>query len=481
MANGRTRIIAAFLLSTEEFRPGRFDNLSLKSYPAARCRDAPFSGGFTGVGGETPGVNLTSLLEDLALLSGAENLFVDPAPSGLSLPGGWDTRPLAIIVPRSVAEVAEIVRRAEAEDVAILPCGGGTQLQTGYPPRAGRPYLLLSTAHLDRVLDYQPDDLTVTCEPGVTLAALQEILATHRQRLALDPPLPHRATLGGIVAANATGFWRPAYGAPRDLLIGMRAVMTGGKEVKGGGKVVKNVAGYDLCKLFTGAWGTLGVLTELTFKVRPLSEADRALAWEAPDVTTAARIGLELHHAQLAPTCLLATNEPEGCPRLIVGLQGTAERVTWQESEFARQAAAAGLNTPAAPLAEPDLAVLRDRQARLEPETLLAARIACLPTDAVALVQTLENITELALTVHCATGILHLAASAADPSLIETVTKHLPAGANLLWTRLEAPLPDRERIPIWGETCEDYALQYALKQSLDPRNTFSPGRFLGQL
>src|SRR5205085_10716071 len=139
-----------------------------------------------------------------------------------------------------------------------------------------------------------------------------------RQFVPLDAPLPERATLGGLVSTNAAGLWRPTYGTPRDLLIGLRVVMTRGESIKGGGRVVKNVAGYDVCKLFTGAWGTLGVLTELSFKVRPLPETVRTLAWEAPDLVTAAHIGLSLHHTRLAATFLLATNEREGCPELVL-------------------------------------------------------------------------------------------------------------------------------------------------------------------
>ena len=160
--------------------------------------------------------------------------------------------------------------------------------------------------------------------------------------------------MGGIVSANQGGFRRAAYGTSRDLVIGVRAIMTGGMQVKGGGKVVKNVAGYDVCKLFTGAWGTAGLLTELTFKVYPLPEGERLLWMPAPDIATAARAGFALHQAQLAPTALLATNEfvlefnrdSGGKAGLIALLQGPAARMDWQTGEIGRMAGEAGLNAP---------------------------------------------------------------------------------------------------------------------------------------
>ncbi|HZP84216.1 MAG TPA: FAD-binding oxidoreductase [Chthonomonadaceae bacterium] len=417
-----------------------------------------------------------TLLSELAAQIGAEN--VETGANRL-VPAGWPQQPVATVLPNTAAEVAHVVRAAEAAGVALVPCGGGTQLQTGYPPRPDKPFLLLGTARLNRVLDHQPDDLTVTCEAGVTLASLQQTLATRHQRLAVDVPLPERATLGGLVSTNATGLWRPAYGSPRDLVIGLRAVMTEGVQVKGGGKVVKNVAGYDVCKLFTGAWGTLGVLTEISFKVQTQPETERTLAWDAPDAATAARIGLDLHHARLAAAFVLATNEPDGKPRLILGVQGTAARVAWQAEEFARRAADAGLNTPPIALTPAEVAALRDRQARLDPGTPLAARIACLPNEVAELVRALEALPALFLTAHVATGLVFLAATASDASLLPKVKTLLPPNAHLVWQRLEGV--DREAVEVWGATREDFALQRALKQTLDPKDTFSPGRFVGRL
>lgn len=421
-----------------------------------------------------PEIQLTPLLAELSAIAGSDAVS---APAAFEMPAGWPVR-IAMVRPASVAQIAPIIGAVEAAGVALITAGGGTRRHTGYPPRDDRPYVLLVTDRLNQILDYQPDDMTVTCEPGVTLAALQRRLAERRQRLLLDVPLPQFSTLGGIVSSGASGFNRPLGGSPRDLLIGMRAVVTDGVEVKGGGRVVKNVAGYDVCKLFTGAWGTVGVLTELTFRVTTLPEVDTMLAWPAPDLPAAARAGLSLHHARLAGASFLATNELDGLPTLVVGLQGNRQRVEWQAEEYARLAAAAGLNSAPRPLEPTQVTHWRDRLARLEREVQSALHITCLPTEVEGLLARLvATAPDLFLTAHCATGILDLAST--DPGLMPAaLLAALPTTAHRVWTRLESGPASVER---WGPPRADFDLQHALKQSLDPKNTFNPGRFVGRL
>lgn len=269
-------------------------------------------------------MDTTVLFQELSAIVGDAHLKVGAA-SDLSLPRDWNLA--AVVAPASEAEVIGIVRAAEKAGATLLPCGGRTQIETGYAPASDRSLIVVDTSRMNRVLDYQPEDMTITCEAGLTLDALQKTMTERRQFLALDVPLSGRATMGGIVSANTTGFWRPTYGAPRDLLIGMRAVMTNGDAVKGGGKVVKNVAGYDVCKLFTGAWGTLGILTEVTFRIRPVPDSQVTLAYSAPSLTAAVKAGLQIHLSRLAVTFLLATNELDGEPCLVLGLHGTPSRI----------------------------------------------------------------------------------------------------------------------------------------------------------
>ena len=184
-----------------------------------------------------------------------------------------DFGPLPVQRPASVAELSDIVRRCAANGDAIYPVGGGTMLGWGLPPT--KPGLAIDLRGLDQVIDYPARDMTITVQAGISIARLQEILRAERQQLPVDVPLPDRATIGGAIATNASGPRRFGYGTLRDYVIGISVVNDRGEEVKAGGRVVKNVAGYDLMKLYTGSFGTLGIITQVTLKVKPLAEATR--------------------------------------------------------------------------------------------------------------------------------------------------------------------------------------------------------------
>ena len=186
-----------------------------------------------------------------------------------------DFGPLTVVRPQSVAELGDLVRRASAERQALYPVGGGTMLDLGLPP--SRPGWAVDVRSLNHVIDYPARDMTITVQAGVTVAELQRVLAAENQRLPVDVPRADRATLGGALAANVSGPRRYGFGTLRDYVLGISTVNDEGQEVKAGGRVVKNVAGYDLCKLHVGALGTLGVIVQATLKVRPIPEAQALL------------------------------------------------------------------------------------------------------------------------------------------------------------------------------------------------------------
>jgi len=435
-------------------------------------------------GEQTPkqeSMSLKEAMTEIVKTLGAEHLAPGLPEETAVAELNW--KPQGVLSPDSVAQTTAILSLLEAEGAAVVPVGGGTQIHVGYPPTADRPVFMVRTTRLNRVLDFQPDDMTVTVEPGVTLDALQQTLAVRNQYLPLDVPYSNRATLGGIVSANTSGFWRPAYGTPRDLLIGVRALMTGSVEIKGGGKVVKNVAGYDVCKLFTGAWGTLGILTELTFRTRPKPETERVLAWQLPDLATAARLGLELHHAQLAPIFITVTNELTTKPNLLVGLQGDAARVQWQADEFARRLRMAGIAGEPVAVEPLQFRTLRNGQARATNYTTIAAQVSCLPSDLPAFVAQLDallSFPRLRITAHSATGILALGAIEVPRGTLQQFLALFPKPSRVQWIDLTEN-PDNLDLPLWGEEQGDAFLHRSLKQTLDPQNTFSPGRFYGQI
>ncbi len=190
--------------------------------------------------------------------------------------------------PETIDALRQVVTDRVAEGLAIYPQGGGTALDYGGTPRA--PGVAVDTRALNRVIEYPAADMTITVEAGITLSALRAVLATENQRLLIDAPEPDRATIGGIFATNSCGPRRFGLGRPRDQIIGVSFVTADGAFVKGGGRVVKNVAGYDFPRLLTGSMGTLGVLSVLTLKVRPLPEASD-LVWiplANPDTIAAA-------------------------------------------------------------------------------------------------------------------------------------------------------------------------------------------------
>jgi len=213
-----------------------------------------------------------------------------------------DREPVAVIEPRSADEVAEVLRVATREDIALVTRGGGTKVEWGSPP--ARCDAILSTRGLGRLVEYEPGDMTCVAEAGLSLVDLQTRLADEpgfAQRLMIDGHGP-MATLGGTVATNASGPRRTRYGTPRDLLIGVRYVTGDGLAARSGGKVVKNVAGYDVAKLLTGSLGTLAVITETAWKLHPLPATAHTLVLHQPDPERMASLCHALRTAPVTPT-----------------------------------------------------------------------------------------------------------------------------------------------------------------------------------
>ena len=261
--------------------------------------------------------------------------------------------PCGIVLPGSADEVARVVRAAAAAGVPVVPWGGGTQMSRGTPPRDGA--LVVGLRRLGRVLEHEPGDLTATAEAGITLDALQAALGTGGQWLPLDPPAPGSATLGGVLAANAAGPRRQGYGTARDLVIGMRVVAADGQLIRAGGKVVKNVAGYDLVKLYIGSLGTLGIIVDATLKLRPRPEAEGACWATFASLDAAAGAAVILAGSELGPVALtlLDARAADACapvvglpaaaaPAVLVAFDGLARAVAWEGEEAARRLRAAG-------------------------------------------------------------------------------------------------------------------------------------------
>src|SRR6059036_724988 len=209
-------------------------------------------------------------------------------------------RPKLVVDPGTEKELAEVLRLSNEAGLAVIPRGGGTKPGWGNPP--SRADVILSTARLSAIIEHAWADLTVTVEAGCSIRRLQETLAEHGQRLALDPLWPERATIGGVLSANDSGALRLRFGALRDLIIGVTIALPDGTLASSGGKVVKNVAGYDLPKLVTGAFGTLGIITRAVFRLHPLPRNTRSFSIGTKGAEEARRLIHAIQNSNLAHT-----------------------------------------------------------------------------------------------------------------------------------------------------------------------------------
>ena len=243
---------------------------------------------------------MAALLDKLRSLVGPAHVLAGVDCSPYVLEG---RTPEAVVFPGSKEEIGAILTLAGEFGVPVLPSGGGTALSVGAPPtRVG---VVLGLKRLNRVLKHEPGDLTTTVEAGITLAALQAELGRRGRWLSLDAADPDKfATIGGILASNASGPRRHLYGTSRDLLIGVAVVGADGTVIRGGGKVVKNVAGYDLPKLYIGSFGTLGVIAEATVRLRPRPDEDRLVVARFERIAEAGAAARAVMASDLIPSAL---------------------------------------------------------------------------------------------------------------------------------------------------------------------------------
>jgi glycolate oxidase FAD binding subunit len=415
--------------------------------------------------------------------------------------------PCAAVFPGSIDEVSRVVHAAAAAGVPVLPWGGGTAAALGSPPPDGA--LVVGTRRLARVVEHEPGDLTATVEAGITLQALQAALGRRGQWWPLDPPHPDRATLGGVLATSASGPRRHLHGTARDLVIGLAVVTPAGTIVRAGGKVVKNVAGYDLVKLHLGALGTLGLVVEATLKLRP-RPGDEGACWAGfPTVAAAAAGVAAIQGSTLVPEALelldpgavtacapaAALDAGVGPAAVLVAFEGVTGSVAWQQQEATRLLAAQGATAIRALDAVGTVRALDAvREVRaLVPAPLAVATAAVPPAELGAFLAEAGAALQgaalgLAAAAHAGAGVARLVVSGDDGGSAAAVTAAALArcraaararGGHLVVEA--APLAVRELCPPWDDPGPAGALMRGLKTRLDPRRLMNPGRFVGGL
>ncbi|HWU40712.1 MAG TPA: FAD-binding oxidoreductase, partial [Candidatus Acidoferrum sp.] len=246
---------------------------------------------------------MTDLTKTLEGIVGADNVRADGELRRYAVDG---VVPKTVVLPSNVEEVSAVLAACSQSGAAVVPWGGGSSMTLGAVPQKVDVVLCLS--RLDQILDHEPADMTSTVQAGVVLSQYQGRLRNHGQILALDPPNETRATIGGILAANLSGSRRIRYGSARDLLIGVRVVHADGTVTKGGAKVVKNVTGYDMNKLYVGSLGTLAVIVEATFRLYPIPAAEHTWVAPFPTARSAREAVAKLLASPLVPSAVELLN-----------------------------------------------------------------------------------------------------------------------------------------------------------------------------
>jgi glycolate oxidase FAD binding subunit len=378
----------------------------------------------------------------------------------------------AVVTPPTLEEVASVVAWANATGEAVFPRGGGARLGWGMPPKRGG--IVLDVARLAAIVEHAWADLTVTAQAGVTLATLQAALAERGQQLALDPPWPEQTTIGGLIATDESGPLRFRYGGVRDLVLGVTVVRADGVVARGGGKVVKNVAGYDLPKLFTGSLGVLGVVVEATFRLHPLPRQETTLVYQT--AAPGAVLGSILR-SSASPLALSAAFAGRA-GRVLVRLAGSPAGV---HDQVARVVAAAG--SPSDRLeGELAAAAWRDVTTRAWTggEPAVVGRVSVLPSEIPALFDA------LAAVGLPASGAIH--AHGLGQVRLEGEPEALSAAVAALRARiaprdgtfvvLAAPPAVKTRLDLWSIAPDLLPLLRRVREQFDPNGILNPGRLI---
>ena len=392
--------------------------------------------------------------------------------------------PARVLEPRSLAELAAAVGETAARGETLAALGGETELELGNAPRPIA--AAIRTRGCRRVVEYAPLDQTIEVEAGMTLAELAATTAANGQRLALDPPLGERATIGGLVATNAFGPRRARYGSIRDVIVGISFVRANGTLAHGGGKVVKNVAGFDLPKLLTGSLGTLGVIATATFRLHPLPEAAHSVICRNLDAARVRALAALLTAARLEPAAVIALDGHEGYD-VVTLFEGFAAGVAAQARGLIEHAARAGLDAHEARAGQAEQ--LFGEHDRVRTRGALRIKLSAAPAsfetlDARVIGPLRRAVPELRCTWYASVGCGYLSAPSGEGDAAVAAIRSARAvvedlGGTLV--RAAAPAPVRAAIESWGTPPPSFPIMRRLKERFDPHARLNPGRFVGGL
>ena len=423
----------------------------------------------------SPKTSLSSTFEsDVRKVVPAEHVRAAAASDAVA-----GVQPTLVVEPGNEQELAKVLKRANTAGLAVIPRGGGTKLEWGNPPE--RSDLILSTARMNRVIEHAWADLTVSVQAGCTVAKLQDTVAKHGQRLALDPLWSEQATIGGVLSTNDSGALRLRFGSLRDLVIGATVALADGTVASSGGKVVKNVAGYDLPKLVTGAFGTLGVITRAIFRLHPLPKETQTISFLTVDAMEAQRLVLAIQNSKLVHSALQICCGVEMQPRVDILFEGTEAGLSAQSAQLKLMAGEA--------IQDDSTSEVWNRRHEMfsrtenDGDSFAVAKFTTLPAE---IAQTAEMIGKIAASglrwgaVAQATGIGLVRMDGAVPDIaagLRRMREWLETrGGSLVIEQRPAGMGELE---AWGNSGDALGLMQAVKRQFDPQGTLNPGRFVG--
>jgi FAD/FMN-containing dehydrogenase len=461
--------------------------------------------------------------------------WVKRDPETLSAYSVDGLRPGAVVFPESLEQVSEVVKMAHKEKWALLPWGSGSKIGVGNPP--SRLDLVISTTRLNKIIDMDTANLTVTAQAGAKFRDLQISLAGEENRCYLPyenpttlsdepvcsdreqmgcfipmmPPFSHSATLGGIVAANSSGPVRLLYGLPRDMVLGVRYVAADGDIVGLGGKTVKNVSGYDMCKLMIGSRGSLGILGEMTLRLLPLPERLGTCLLSFSGLEEASRFVDQVFETSLLPSAVELLNRrangllvEAGASEMdsngyavAVALEGFEEAVERMGAEIKEMASVSGAENNVY-LPDNPHRIFWDAYSNLVPKLsaqypeMVSMRLNYPISRYLEVIQSVESICgeqklERGLQAHTGSGItmIHFLWEPGDRKSADRVVsvaktlleKCQSIGGNLVVEKASAVM--KQRLPVWGILPQDFVIMKRIKERIDPYGLFSPARFVG--
>ncbi len=418
--------------------------------------------------------------------------------------------PSVKVVPHDAAEIGEVLKIASTVGAAVVPWGGGTSMRLGNVPH--RVDIVLSLDRLNALIEHDDANLTATVQAGTRIADLQQMLARRTQFLALDSPRPAQATVGGMVAANLNGPRRMLYGGVRDQVIGMKVVLASGEQVKAGGKVVKNVAGYDMCKLFAGSLGTLGVITEVTFRMAPIPERSATLVASGPPALVREMTGrilastllpaaVTVINARAALTLTAGPGTGAGAPEkfapanfwggeqgpdrenavLGVWIEGFSEAVERHLTDLRAMANEAGMHAVVLEgTAHEDLwARVRDFGSGASGTLFRLTVPLAAVGGASAMIDGWSPVPQII--AHAGTGTIWILADSEDASAWVPRLSALAATSGGHAIIAAAPPCVKEGIDVWGPPPPGFSIMREIKRQFDPAGILNPGRFVAHL